>query len=120
MGALGSDAAIEASDIVVMDDDLKKVAEAKRLADQTMRIVYVTITFALLMKVMFLVLVLSGALGPWAMVVSGFSDTGILLLCVLIAMTPLLYKPKYVASKKKKENGSSSKSQKEESVLDTN
>lgn len=120
MGALGSDAAIEASDIVVMDDDLKKVAEAKRLADQTMRIVYLTITFALLMKIMFLVLVLSGVLGQWAMVVSGFSDTGILLLCVLIAMTPLLYKPKYVVSKKKKENGSSNESRKEERVLSTN
>ena len=120
MGALGSDAAIEASDIVVMDDDLKKVAEAKRLADQTMRIVYLTITFALLMKIMFLIIVLSGVLGQWAMVVSGFSDTGILLLCVLIAMTPLLYKPKYVVSKKKKEDGSSNESRKEERVLSTN
>ena len=115
MGALGSDAAIEASDIVVMDDDLRKVAEAKRLADHTMRIVYLTITVALLLKIMFLVLVLTGALGEWAMVVSGFSDTGILLLCVLIAMTPLLYKPKYV--KKSSEKDCPSKKDKKEKEL---
>ena len=115
MGALGSDAAIEASDIVVMDDDLRKVAEAKRLADHTMRIVYLTITVALLLKIMFLVLVLTGALGEWAMVVSGFSDTGILLLCVLIAMTPLLYKPKY--AKKSNEKDCPSKKDKKKKEL---
>ena len=97
MGALGSDAAIEASDIVIMDDDLNKVVEAKRLCKKTMRTAITIILLSILLKVLFMVLVLTGVLGSFAMIVSGLSDTGVMIICVLIAISILLYKPKYLS-----------------------
>ena len=101
MGALGSDAAIEASDIVVMDDDLRKVAEGRRLARRTMLNVVVGVTFAILVKVLIMVLVAAGLCGDFAMILGTFSDTGIMAICVLHSMSLMLYKNKYIPQVKK-------------------
>ncbi|MFA6829379.1 MAG: heavy metal translocating P-type ATPase [Bacilli bacterium] len=102
MGALGSDAAIEASDIVIMDDDLLKVSEAKRLSRKTMATVYTAVIFAILIKAIIMVLVSVGLFGSWTMIVASLSDTGIMALTVLYVMHLMLYKPKYLTKKKDK------------------
>lgn len=102
MGALGSDAAIEASDIVIMDDDLKRVAETKRLAKKTMLTVYVSVGMALAIKALIMVLVALGYFGSYAMIIASVSDTGVMALCVLYVMSLMLYKPKYVKAAKTK------------------
>ena len=89
MGALGSDAAIEASDIVLMDDNLLKIPKAIRIAKKCMRIVYQNITFALLVKFACLVL---GALGISNMWTAIFADVGVMVLCVLNAIRVLFVK----------------------------
>ncbi|MGN0731744.1 MAG: heavy metal translocating P-type ATPase [Treponema sp.] len=89
MGALGSDAAIEASDIVLMDDNLLKIPKAIRIAKKCMRIVYQNITFALLVKFACLVL---GALGISNMWTAIFADVGVMVLCVLNAVRVLFVK----------------------------
>ena len=89
MGALGSDAAIQASDIVLMDDNLLKIPKAIRIAKKCMRIVYQNITFALLVKVACLVL---GALGISNMWTAIFADVGVMVLCVLNAIRVLFVK----------------------------
>lgn len=83
MGALGSDAAIEASDIVFMNDDLSNLSRVKRIARKTMRIVYENIAFALVVKIAILVL---SALGITNMWVAIFGDVGVAMLCILNAM----------------------------------
>ncbi len=83
MGALGSDAAIEASDIVFMNDDLSNLSRVKRIARKTMRIVYENIAFALIVKIAILVL---SALGITNMWVAIFGDVGVAMLCILNAM----------------------------------
>ena len=82
MGALGSDAAIEASDIVLMNDNLRSVIKAKRIAKKTMHIVYENIIFALLVKFSILVLSVFGITNIWIAV---FGDVGVALLCILNA-----------------------------------
>jgi Cd2+/Zn2+-exporting ATPase len=101
MGALGSDAAIEASDIVIMDDDLRKVPEAKRLARFTMKVLYEGLVLALGLKVLVMILVSLGLLGQYAMMIASLADTGVTALCILNAMQVLLYKPKYLPKKEK-------------------
>ncbi|MBE5883442.1 MAG: cadmium-translocating P-type ATPase [Lachnospiraceae bacterium] len=83
MGALGSDAAIEAADIVLMDDDPAKIALAMRISRKTLRIVYQNIVFALAVKGICLIL---GALGIANMWVAIFADVGVMVLAVLNAM----------------------------------
>ncbi len=83
MGALGSDAAIEAADIVLMDDQPAKIALAIRMARKTMRIVYQNILFALGVKGIVLVL---GALGLAGMWLAVFADVGVMVLAILNAM----------------------------------
>ena len=100
MGSLGSDAAIEASDVVITDDNLMKIPEAKRLAKRTLWIVKLCIAVSILLKILFMVLVLAQVLGPWAMIISAVSDTGVMVICVLIAISLLTYKPKYKAQTK--------------------
>jgi len=100
MGALGSDAAIEASDVVIMDDDLRKVAEGKRLGKATMHHVVGVIALSLAVKLLILGLILSGTLGAYTMVVASVSDTGVMVLALLYSMTLLLYRTKYVPEKK--------------------
>ncbi|MBQ7713693.1 MAG: cadmium-translocating P-type ATPase [Oscillospiraceae bacterium] len=80
MGSLGSDAAIEAADVVLMDDDLGKLAAAVRIGKKTMRIVRENVTFALLVK---LAILLLGALGWATMWLAVFGDVGVTVLAVL-------------------------------------
>ncbi|MBQ9331591.1 MAG: heavy metal translocating P-type ATPase [Oscillospiraceae bacterium] len=89
MGALGSDAAIEAADVVLMDDDPKKIALAIRIAKKCMRIVYENIWFAIGVKVICLVL---GALGIANMWIAIFADVGVMILAVLNAIRTLFTK----------------------------
>ena len=85
MGALGSDAAIEAADIVLMDDDLRKLPVAIRLARRTMTVVNENIYFAIGVKVLCLVL---GAIGLSNMWLAIFADVGVMILAVLNALRP--------------------------------
>lgn len=89
MGALGSDAAIEAADIVLMDDDPLKIAKAVRIAKKCIRIVYENIYFALGVK---LVCLLLGALGIANMWVAIFADVGVMVIAVLNAVRALFVK----------------------------
>ena len=89
MGALGSDAAIEAADVVLMDDDPAKIALAMRIARRTLRIVYQNIVFALAIKFACLVL---GALGLASMWTAIFADAGVMVLAVLNATRALYTK----------------------------
>ena len=86
MGAIGSDAAIEASDIVLMDDDPKKIASAIRIAKRTLRIAYQNIFFALGVKGLVLILGALGAVGMWVAV---FADVGVSVIAILNAMRVL-------------------------------
>ncbi len=83
MGALGSDAAIEASDIVLMNDDLTSLLNAKKIARKTMLIVKENIIFAIAVKVAILILSAFGIANIWMAV---FGDVGVALLCVLNAL----------------------------------
>ncbi|MGN1159837.1 MAG: heavy metal translocating P-type ATPase [Lachnospiraceae bacterium] len=89
MGALGSDAAIEAADIVLMDDDPAKIALAMRISRKTLRIVYQNIVFALGVKAVCLIL---GALGIANMWWAIFADVGVMVLAVLNATRALIVK----------------------------
>lgn len=89
MGALGSDAAIEAADIVLMDDDPAKIALAMSIARRTIRIVYQNIVFALAIKFACLIL---GALGLASMWTAIFADVGVMVLAVLNATRALYTK----------------------------
>ncbi|MCI8375286.1 MAG: cadmium-translocating P-type ATPase [Lachnospiraceae bacterium] len=89
MGALGSDAAIEAADIVLMDDDPLKIATAIRIARKCIRIVYENIYFAIGIKVICLAL---GAVGIANMWVAIFADVGVMVLAVLNAIRALFIK----------------------------
>ena len=86
MGALGSDAAIEAADVVLMDDDPMKIAKAINIAKKCMRIVYENIYFAIGIKVACLIL---GALGLANMWLAIFADVGVMVLAVLNAIRAL-------------------------------
>ncbi|MBO4383376.1 MAG: cadmium-translocating P-type ATPase [Clostridia bacterium] len=83
MGGLGSDAAIEAADVVLMDDDPLKIRKAVRIARKCMRIVKTNITFAIGVKLLCLVL---GAVGIANMWIAIFADVGVMILCVLNAI----------------------------------
>ena len=89
MGALGSDAAIEAADVVLMDDDPAKISLAMRLARKCMHIVYENIVFALGVKALFLLLGAAGIANMWWAV---FADVGVMVLAVLNAMRMLAVK----------------------------
>ena len=89
MGALGSDAAIEAADVVLMDDDPLKIAKAIRIARKCIRIVYENIVFAIGVKLICLVL---GALGIANMWFAIFADVGVMVLAVLNAIRALRVK----------------------------
>ena len=89
MGALGSDAAIEAADVVLMDDDPLKVAKAVRIARKCMRIVYENIYFAIGIKILCLIL---GAVGIANMWLAIFADVGVMVIAVLNAIRALFVK----------------------------
>lgn len=83
MGAMGSDAAIEAADVVLMDDHPSKIARAMRAARKTMRIVWQNIVFALGVKILILVLAAVGVANMWLAV---FGDVGVAMIAILNAM----------------------------------
>jgi Cation transport ATPase len=87
MGAMGSDAAVEAADIVLMDDDTRKVSEAIKISKKCMRIVRQNIVFAIGVKVACLIL---GAIGLANMWLAIFADVGVLILAVLNAIRILV------------------------------
>ena len=89
MGALGSDAAIEAADVVLMDDDPLKIVKAIRIARKCMRIVYENIVFAIGIKVLCLILGALGIANMWAAI---FADVGVMVLAVLNAIRALFVK----------------------------
>ena len=89
MGALGSDAAIEAADIVIMDDDPSKIATAMNISAKTLKIVHQNIVFALMVKFICLFL---GAIGIANMWIAIFADVGVMVLAVLNATRCLVYK----------------------------
>lgn len=86
MGSMGSDAAIEAADVVVMDSDLRKLAASMQIAKKTMRIVRENIVFALAVKAIILLL---GALGIASMWLAVFGDVGVAMLAILNSMRAL-------------------------------
>lgn len=83
MGGVGSDAAIEASDVVLMHDNLTAICEAKKIARRTVGVVYQNIIFALAVKVAILVLSILGLASMWLAI---FADVGVMILCILNAM----------------------------------
>ena len=89
MGAMGSDAAIEAADVVLMDDDPAKIALAMKISRKCLRIVYENIIFALAVKLVCLVL---GALGIANMWIAIFADVGVMVIAVLNAIRCLRVK----------------------------
>ena len=89
MGAMGSDAAIEASDIVLMDDDPMKLVTAIRVSSKCMRIVKENIYFAIGVKILCLVLGALGITNMWAAI---FADVGVMIIAVLNAIRALMYK----------------------------
>ena len=86
MGAMGSDAAIEAADVVLMDDDPLKIAKVIRISRKCIRIVYENIAFALIVKALCLLLVAVGAANMWAAI---FGDVGVMVIAVLNAIRAL-------------------------------
>lgn len=89
MGSLGSDAAIEAADVILMDDDPLKIAKAIKISRKCMRIVYQNIIFALGVKVVCLIL---GAMGIASMWLAIFADVGVMVIAVLNAIRALFVK----------------------------
>ena len=89
MGAMGSDAAIEAADIVLMDDDPLKISKAIKISRKCLRIVHQNIVFAITVKILSLVLVAFGAANMWIAI---FADVGVMILAVLNAIRALFVK----------------------------
>lgn len=83
MGVIGSDAAIEAADIVLMDDDVRKISSTVKIARKTMGIIHANILFAIAVKVLILILSVAGAANMWMAI---FGDVGVLILCIMNAM----------------------------------
>ena len=86
MGSMGSDAAIEAADVVIMDDDIGKIPRTIRIARQMVGIAYQNIAFALFIKILFLILGALGIIGMWWAV---FADVGVAVICILNSMRML-------------------------------
>ena len=86
MGSLGSDAAIEAADVVLMDDDPLKIAKAIKIARKCMRIVYENISFAIAVKIITLILSAVGIAQMWLAI---FADVGVMVIAVINAIRAL-------------------------------
>ena len=89
MGAMGSDAAIEAADVVLMDDDPLKIAKAIKISRKCLRIVYQNIVFAITVKILSLILIAFGSANMWIAI---FADVGVMILAVLNAIRALFVK----------------------------
>lgn len=90
MGGLGSDAAVEAADIVIMEDQPSKLADVIQIGRRTVQICHQNIVFALAVKIIILILVAVGLANMWAAV---FADVGVAVIAILNAMRTLYYKP---------------------------
>ena len=86
MGSMGSDAAIEAADVVIMDDDLMRIPQVVRIARKTLSIAKQNIVFAIGVKILVLILGALGIANMWAAV---FADTGVSFICVLNSLRAL-------------------------------
>lgn len=86
MGGVGSDAAIEASDVVLMQDDLSGISTAKRIAKKTMRVVYENIVGSLAVKIAIMALSACGVLGAYSMWIAVIGDVGVAIVAILNAM----------------------------------
>lgn len=95
MGVLGSDAAIEASDIVIMDDKLSTITKGKKIASSTLKVVYENIIFALLIKFIAIILALSSLLGEYMIWISIFADVGVTFICVMNSLRLMFSSKKY-------------------------
>ena len=89
MGSMGSDAAIEAADVVIMDDNLMRIPGVIRVGRETLRIAYENIVFALAVKILVLILGALGIANMWAAV---FADVGVSVICILNSMRMLKFK----------------------------
>ena len=96
MGAFGSDAAIEAADIVLMEDKISKICEAIKISKKTQRIAYENIYFALAVKLLVLIL---AAIGLAPMYLAVFADVGVTVLAVLNATRTLKQKSEKITQK---------------------
>lgn len=92
MGALGSDSAIEAADVVLMKDNLTSLVKAKKIAKKTVRVVKQNIVFALFAKLVVFILCAFGVLGSYAMWFAVFADVGVSVLAIINSMRCLSYK----------------------------
>lgn len=86
MGGVGSDAAIEASDVVLMQDDLTGISTAKRISKKTMRVVYENIVGSLAVKLAIMALSACGVLGAYSMWIAVVGDVGVAIAAILNAM----------------------------------
>ncbi len=86
MGGVGSDAAIEASDVVLMQDDLTGISTAKRISKKTMRVVYENIVGSLAVKLLIMALSATGVLGSATMWIAVCGDVGVAIVAILNAM----------------------------------
>lgn len=88
MGALGSAAAVEAADVVLMDDELPKIVDAIKIAKETLRVVSQNMTFALIVKVLILILAVIGYFGMWEAI---FAEVGVMFVVILNAISVVRY-----------------------------
>ncbi len=92
MGGIGSDAAIEASDIVIMDDKLTTLLKGKKIARSTLNVVYMNIVFAIAVKFVAIIITASNVLGSYAMWLGIFADVGVTIICVLNSLRLMIHK----------------------------
>lgn len=92
MGGIGSDAAIEASDIIIMDDKLTTLLKGKKIARSTLNVVYMNIIFAIVVKFVAIIITASNVLGSYAMWLGIFADVGVTIICVLNSLRLMIHK----------------------------
>ncbi len=92
MGGIGSDAAIEASDIVIMDDKLSTLTKGKRIAKRTLNTVYINIVFAILIKLLAVIIATLNIIPSYIMWIAIFADVGVTFLCVCHSLTLMIHK----------------------------
>ena len=92
MGGIGSDAAIEASDIVIMDDKLSTLVKGKHIAKRTLNVVYINIVFAILIKLIAVIIATLNLIPAYIMWIAIFADVGVTFLCVCHSLTLMIHK----------------------------
>lgn len=92
MGGIGSDAAIEASDIVIMDDKLSTLTKGKRIAKRTLNTVYINMVFAILIKLVAVIIATLNIIPSYIMWIAIFADVGVTFLCVCHSLTLMIHK----------------------------